>query len=128
MANKYLDYNGLSTYDATFKNWVKNLLKPSLLSTAISSSNKFTFSNVNKNGIGLFTFGNTTTFINLYGLTSGATYKQVGTFVYDGSGSVKTTTINVKKNANNTLEIWSGDNNYAIVNGYTAYLFIIPLY
>lgn len=111
-------------------------IAPKLLGSVSSSSNKFTF-NINTTynlssggGLGVFTFGNCMMLIPLFNLTSGTTYKTAGTFVYDTSGSVITTTINYKYTRSgsvNRLEIWSGNSNYPFVNGYTGYLFLTKL-
>lgn len=114
-------------------NGINNIPSVSLLGTATSSSNSFVFSNIilgqsYQQGLGLFTFGNTQTLINLYGLTSGTTYKMSGTFVYNTSGAVITTTINLVYNASaRTVTISSGNADFKIVNGYTGYLFLVKI-
>ena len=112
---------------------------PTAIGSATSSSNKFTFNLgttssspdlSNGGGLGVFTFGNCMNLIPLFNLTSGTTYKTVGTFVYDSGGSVVTTTINykyTKSSSVNTLEIWSGNADRKIVNSYTGYLFLTKL-
>lgn len=109
-----------------------SLLTPTLIGSTISSSNKFEFTTQTSfnNGIGIFSFGNTFTFINLYGLQEGTTYKMPGSFVYDSSGSVVTTTINIKYESVNNgkkLSIWSGGS-HQMQNGYTGYLYYIRLF
>ena len=124
---------------SNLKNITSNLpLIPQLATSTnpISANNKFTFDILDSfnlstsGGVGVFTFGNCVTILNLYRLVSGVTYKTVGTFVYDLSGSVVTTTLNykyTKKSSTNTLEIWSGNSSKQLVNGYTGYLFIVKL-
>lgn len=128
-ATKYLNMDGLITYDALIKSYVKNtLLRPTLISSATSTNNRFIFSNVSGEGLGVFTFGNCNTLINLYGLSVGITYKQTGTFVYTASGGVVTTTINIEKTSSSTIQIWSGNADFKIQNGFTGYLFLLKLY
>ena len=124
---------------ANLKNITSNLpLIPQLASSTnpVSADNKFIFSLLdsfdlsNGGGVGVFTFGNCVTLLNLYGLVSSVTYKTVGTFVYDSFGSVVTTTLNyryIKTESTKTLEIWSGNSTRQIINGYTGYLFIVKL-
>lgn len=51
-----------------------------------------------------------------------------GTFVYNTSGAVITTTINLVYNATaQTVTISSGNAGFKIVNGYTGYLFLVKI-
>lgn len=114
--------------------YVQTQLTPQLRTYTTSANNRFRFNIgnlTNIQGLGIFSFGNCNTMINLYGLTLGTTYKQVGTFIYNSSGSVITTTINiayVQVDGSYYLDITSGNSNYPIINGYTGYLFTLKLY
>lgn len=129
---KYLDLARLQRYDGKLKTFLSSnyqtKMTPVLLAQATSSGNQFVF-NVGDpipQGLMLFTFGNTFTFINTYGIRSGQIYKTAGTFVYNSQGSVITTMVNYS-HGEEDLYIWSGNNNYQMVNGFTGYLFLIPL-
>lgn len=130
------DYVSDGTTTKTMTQLLAVNVTPTAIGQVTSASNKFTF-NISTTydlssggGLGVFTFGNCMNLIPLFNLTSGTTYKTVGTFVYDSGGSVVTTTLNykyTKSSSTNTLEIWSGNADRKIVNGYTGYLFLTKL-
>ena len=114
----------------------KGLMTPSVSAYNIVSNigeAQFTFTdNVfnasNNKWLGTFTMGNCFFMIPLYGLTQGTTYKTNGTFVYSSLGEVVSTTINYKITNNTTITVWSGNSNFDLQSGYTAYLSLLRLF
>lgn len=86
------------------------------------------FNASNNKWLGTFTMGNCFFMIPLYGLTQGTTYKTNGTFVYSSLGEVVSTTINYKITNNTTITVWSGNSNFTMQEGYTAYLSLLRLF
>ena len=123
--------NGVPILGSGNLNISGTIAAPTLIGYTTSSSNRFLFTGIDltsQKGVGLFTFGNCFTFINLYGLQSGVNYKFPGSFIYNSNGNVITTTVNVIwYSETNTLWISSGNGNYSMINGYTGYLYLITL-
>ena len=119
-----------ATYD-----FGKGLLTPSAnaSTTILNHEAVFTFGSdvfnaSNNKWLAIFTFGNTFTMIPLYTLSQGVTYKTAGTFVYDGNGSVVSTTINYEITGDNAIVFSSGNSNFDFEEDYMAYLFLLKLY
>ena len=107
---------------------LNNALKPTSVISATITNNKAIFTNLpSTKAFYIITFGYTTTVIPVYENTLNQIYKIAGTFLYNIGGSAVTTTINYKLTSSTTLEVWSGNSNYAFVNGFTAYLLGIKL-
>ena len=113
----------------------KGLLTPSQATNNVISGGEavFTFANnvfdsTNNKWLAIFTMGNTFTMFPLYGLSQNTMYKCPGSFVYDSGGSVVTTTLNYEILSNKIVQVWSGNSNYILQNGYTAYLSLIRLF
>ena len=112
------------------------LMTPTYMDDALISNigeAQFTFgSNVfnasNNKWLGTFTMGNCFFMIPLYGLTQGTTYKTNGTFVYSSLGEVVSTTVNYKITNDTTITVWSGNSNFTMQEGYTAYLSLLRLF
>ena len=112
------------------------LMTPASMDDAVISAigeAQFTFTdNVfnasNNKWLGTFTMGNCFFMIPLYGLTQGTTYKTNGTFVYSSLGEVVSTTVNYKITNDTTITVWSGNSNFTMQEGYTAYLSLLRLF